>query len=147
MHTHEIAIFGGLANRMPHYAFFFMAFTIAGMGLPATSSFVGEFLVLIGTLHVNFWLSLFGALGMVFGVPYSLYLYRWVMFGKLVKPTLSAIQDLTRLEIAVFVPLMIATLWMGIYPANFSRIWAATATQMIAHYQAAPIAVAASKRE
>jgi NADH-quinone oxidoreductase subunit M len=147
MHTHEIAIFGGLANRMPHYAFFFMAFTIAGMGLPATSSFVGEFLVLIGTLHVNFWLSLFGALGMVFGVPYSLYLYRWVMFGKLVKPTLFAIQDLTRLEIAVFVPLMAATLWMGIYPSSFSRIWATTATQMIAQYQDSPTAVVASSRD
>jgi NADH-quinone oxidoreductase subunit M len=117
------------------------------MGLPATSSFVGEFLVLIGTLHVNFWLSLFGALGMVLGVPYSLYLYRWVMFGKLVKPTLSAIQDLTRLEIAVFVPLMAATLWMGIYPVSFSRIWATTATEMIAHYQASPTAAVASNSD
>lgn len=63
MHTHEIAQFGGLANRMPRYAFFFMAFTMAGMGPPATSGFVGEFLVLVGTLHVNFWLALFGAMG------------------------------------------------------------------------------------
>jgi NADH-quinone oxidoreductase subunit M len=84
---------------------------------------------------------------MVLGVPYSLYLYRWVMFGKLVKPTLSAIQDLTRLEIAVFVPLMVATLWMGIYPASFSRLWAATATQMIARYQAAPTAAVASNSD
>jgi NADH-quinone oxidoreductase subunit M len=69
------------------------------------------------------------------------------MFGKLVKPTLSAIQDLTRLEIAVFVPLMIATLWMGIYPPSFSRIWATTATQMIAHYQASPTAAVASNSD
>lgn len=135
MHTHEIAIFGGLANRMPLYAFFFMAFTMAGMGLPATSGFIGEFLVLIGALRINFWLALFGSIGLIFGVPYSLYLYRWIMFGKLTKSTLSAIQDLSRREVAVFVPLIVVTLWMGIYPSSFTGVWAATVTQMIAHHQ------------
>jgi NADH-quinone oxidoreductase subunit M len=138
MHTHEIATFGGLGHRMPRYAFFFMAFTMGGMGLPATSGFVGEFLVLIGTLHISFWLSLFGSIGIVLGVPYSLYLYRWIIFGKLTKPSLLAMQDLSRREVAVFVPLMVVMLWMGIYPSSFSGVWAATATQSIAHYQAAP---------
>ena len=149
MHTHEIVTFGGLANRMPRYAFFFMAFTMAGMGLPATSGFVGEFLVMIGALHINFWLALFGSMGMVLGVPYSLYLYRWIMFGKLTKATLSAIQDLSRREVALFAPLIVVTLWMGIYPSSFSGVWAATATQMIAHHQAAPhapVALAAVNR-
>ena len=110
MHTHEIVQFGGLANRMPRYAFFFMAFTMAGMGLPATSGFVGEFLVLVGALHVNFWLALFGSLGMVLGVASSLYLYRWIMFGKLTKATLSAIQDLSPREVVLFTPLVVITL-------------------------------------
>jgi NADH-quinone oxidoreductase subunit M len=137
MHTHEIARFGGLANRMPRYAFFFMAFTMAGMGLPATSGFVGEFLVLVGALHVNFWLALFGSMGMVLGVAYSLYLYRWVMFGKLSKATLSAIQDLSPREVALFAPLIVITFWMGIYPSSFRGFWAATAAAMISHHQAA----------
>jgi NADH-quinone oxidoreductase subunit M len=111
---------------------------MAGMGLPATSGFVGEFLVLIGALRISFWLSLFGSIGIVVGVPYSLYLYRWIMFGKLTKPRLLTIQDLSRLEFAVFVPLMVVTLWMGIYPSSFSGVWAATATQMTAHYEVAP---------
>jgi NADH-quinone oxidoreductase subunit M len=146
MHTHEIAQFGGLANRMPRYAFFFMAFTMAGMGLPATSGFVGEFLVLVGALHVNFWLALFGSMGMVLGVAYSLYLYRWIMFGKLTKATLSAIQDLSPREVALFAPLVVITLWMGIYPSSFSGFWAATAATMITRHQAAlhaPIMLAA----
>ena len=137
MHTHEIARFGGLANRMPRYAFFFMAFTMAAMGLPATSGFVGEFLVLVGALHVNFWLALFGSMGMVLGVAYSLYLYRWIMFGKLTKATLSAIRDLSPREVALFAPLIVITLWMGIYPSSFSGFWAATAAAMISHHQAA----------
>jgi NADH-quinone oxidoreductase subunit M len=137
MHTHEIARFGGLANRMPRYAFFFMAFTMAAMGLPATSGFVGEFLVLVGALHVNFWLALFGSMGMVLGVAYSLYLYRWIMFGKLTKATLSTIQDLSPREVALFAPLIVVTLWMGIYPSSFSGFWAATAAAMISHHQAA----------
>jgi NADH-quinone oxidoreductase subunit M len=146
MHTHEIAQFGGLANRMPRYAFFFMAFTMAGMGLPATSGFVGEFLVLVGALHVNFWLALFGSMGMVLGVAYSLYLYRWIMFGKLTKATLSAIQDLSPREVALFAPLIVITLWMGIYPSSFSSFWAATTEAMISHHQAAlqaPTSIAA----
>ncbi len=137
MHTHEIARFGGLANRMPRYAFFFMAFTMAAMGLPATSGFVGEFLVLIGALHVNFWLALFGSMGMVLGVAYSLYLYRWIMFGELTKATLAAIQDLSPREVALFVPMAAVTLWMGVYPSSFSGIWGATVAQMLAHNQAA----------
>jgi NADH-quinone oxidoreductase subunit M len=146
MHTHEIAQFGGLAKRMPRYAFFFMTFTMAGMGLPATSGFVGEFLVLVGALHISFWLALFGSMGIVLGVAYSLCLYRWIMFGKLTKATLSAIQDLSPREIALFAPLVIVTLWMGIHPSSFSGFWGATVAAMITHHQAAlqaPIKLAA----
>jgi NADH-quinone oxidoreductase subunit M len=137
MHTHEIAAFGGLANRMPRYAFFFMDFTMAGMGLPATSGFVGEFLVLVGALQISFWLALFGSMGMVLGVLYSLYLYRWIMFGKLTKAALAAIQDLTPREVALFVPLTAITLWMGIYPSSFSSFWDAAVANIVTQHQAA----------
>jgi NADH-quinone oxidoreductase subunit M len=143
MHTHEIAQFGGLTNRMPRYAFFFMAFTMANMGLPATSGFIGEFLVLVGALHVNFWLALFGSLGMVLSVVYSLYLYRWIIFGKLTKVALSTIQDLSPREVALFAPLIVITLWMGIYPSSFSGFWAATVATMITRHEAALHASAA----
>jgi NADH-quinone oxidoreductase subunit M len=146
VHTHEIARFGGLANRMPRYAFFFMAFTMAAMGLPATSGFVGEFLVLIGALHVNFWLALSGSMGMVLGVAYSLYLYRWIMFGELTKATLAAIQDLSPREVALFVPLAAVTLWMGVYPSSFSGMWGATVAEMVAQHSQAPASLAAMNR-
>jgi NADH-quinone oxidoreductase subunit M len=123
-----------------------MTFTMAGMGLPATSGFVGEFLVLVGALHISFWLALFGSMGIVLGVAYSLCLYRWIMFGKLTKATLSAIQDLSPREIALFAPLVIVTLWMGIHPSSFSGFWGATVAAMITHHQAAlqaPIKLAA----
>ncbi|MBV9655932.1 MAG: NADH-quinone oxidoreductase subunit M [Acetobacteraceae bacterium] len=137
MHTHEIAQFGGLAKRMPFYAFFFMAFTMGGMGLPATSGFVGEFLVLVGALHVSFWLALFGSMGIILGVAYSLCLYRWIMLDRLTKATLSAIQDLSPREIGLFVPLVLLMLWMGIHPSSFSSFWEATVAAVITHQQAA----------
>jgi NADH-quinone oxidoreductase subunit M len=137
MHTHEIDRFDGLANRMPFYAFFFLAFTMANMGLPALSGFVGEFLVIVGALQVNFWLALLGAMGMILGVTYSLYLYRRVMYGHITMPGLNAILDLSPREIAVFVPLLVLTLWMGIMPSSFTTFFDATVSGMVEHHQAA----------
>jgi NADH-quinone oxidoreductase subunit M len=137
MHTREIARYGGLADRMPLYALTFMIFTLASCGLPGTSGFVGEFLVIVGALQVNFWLALLGAMGMILGVAYMLYLYRRVIFGRLTKPDLLSILDLSPREIAIFVPLILITLWMGISPTSFSSFWDGSIESMVQQHTAA----------
>ena len=137
IHTREIARYGGLADRMPAYALLFMLFTMASIGLPGTSGFVGEFLVLVGAFQVNFWLALLGSLGMILGAGYMLYLYRRIIFGRITRDDLRAILDLSPREIAVFAPLVVLTLWMGIYPSSFSVFWDATVSAMVEHHQAA----------
>jgi NADH-quinone oxidoreductase subunit M len=119
IHTREIARYGGLGDRMPFYALVFMVFTMASIGLPGTSGFVGEFLVLVGAFQVNFWLALLGSLGMILGAAYMLYLYRRIIFGSITKDDLKSILDLSPREIGIFAPLIILTLWMGIYPSSF----------------------------
>jgi NADH-quinone oxidoreductase subunit M len=137
LHTHEIARFDGLADRMQVYALMFMVFTFASIGLPGTSGFVGEFLVLVGALQVNFWLALLGSMGMILGAAYMLYLYRRMIFGRITRDDLRAILDMSPREIAVFAPLVILTFWMGIYPSSFSAFWDATVAAMVQHQQAA----------
>jgi NADH-quinone oxidoreductase subunit M len=137
IHTREIARYGGLADRMPGYAFLFMLFTLASVGLPGTSGFVGEFLVLVGAFKVNFWLALLGSLGMILGVAYMLYLYRRIIFGALTRPELRRILDLSPREWAVFAPLVALTLWMGVYPSSFTGFWDATVGAMVERHQAA----------
>ena len=99
MHTREIAAYGGLVNRMPLYAFVFMVFTLANVGLPGTSGFVGEFLTLIGTFRVNTWVATLATLGTILSAAYALWLYRKVIFGKLEKPSLFHITDIGWREI------------------------------------------------
>ncbi|MGH7044173.1 MAG: NADH-quinone oxidoreductase subunit M [Acetobacteraceae bacterium] len=140
LHTREIARYGGLVERMPFYAFLFMLFVMASIGLPGTSGFVGEFLVIIGALHVNFWLALLGALGLILGPMYTLYLYRHVLFGRMTKPDLRGMFDLSPREIAVFAPLALLTIWMGIYPSSFTGFWDTTVTDMVAQHEQAMIA-------
>jgi NADH-quinone oxidoreductase subunit M len=137
MHTREIARYGGLADRMPLYGLTFMIFTMAAMGLPGTSGFVGEFLVIVGSLQVNFWLALLGGMGMILGAAYMLYLYRRVIFGRLTKEDLRSILDLSPREIAVFVPLILITFWMGIYPSSFNSFWDASVASMVQRHTAA----------
>jgi NADH-quinone oxidoreductase subunit M len=122
---------------MPLYAFTFMVFTLASVGLPGTSGFVGEFLVIVGSLQVNFWLALLGATGMILGAAYMLYLYRRVVFGRLTKEDLRSILDLSPREIAVFAPLILLTLWMGVYPSSFSGFWDASVAAMVQNHTAA----------
>ena len=137
IHTREIARYGGLADRMPAYAFIFMLFTLASVGLPGTSGFVGEFLVLVGAFKVSFWLALLGSMGMILGAAYMLYLYRRVIFGTLTRAELRDILDLTPREMAVFAPLVALTLWMGVYPSSFTAFWDASVGAMVEHHQAA----------
>lgn len=116
MHTRDIAAYGGLVARMPLYAAVFMIFTLANVGLPGTSGFIGEFLTLIGTFKVNSSVALFATVGVILSAAYALYLYRRVIFGVLEKPSLAAIGDLSWREAAVFAPLVLFTILYGVRP-------------------------------
>ncbi|TLG78485.1 NADH-quinone oxidoreductase subunit M [Methylocystis sp. B8] len=116
MHTREIAAYGGLVNRMPIYAFVFMLFTMANVGLPGTTGFIGEFLSLTGAFQANSWVALIATSGVVLSAAYALYLYRRVIFGALEKASLKSITDLTPREIAIFAPLVLITIYYGVQP-------------------------------
>ena len=137
IHSREIARYGGLADRMPKYAFAFMLFSMASCGLPGTAGFVGEFLVLVGAFKVNFWLAGLGSLGMILGAAYMLFLYRRVIFGSITRDDLRGILDLSAREVAVFAPLVVLTLWMGVYPSSFSGFFDAAVNAMVDHHHAA----------
>ena len=136
-HSREIADYGGLVNRMPKYALTFMIFMLASVGLPGTSGFVGEFLVLVGIFQVNTWVAALTATGMILGAAYMLWLYRRVIFGKLEKENLKSILDLNRREVAIFAPLVFAALLMGFYPAPFLDVMHASVANLLEQYQAA----------
>jgi len=136
---------GGLAARMPAYAALLMLFALGSMGLPGTSGFVGEILVIVGAMKVNFWVSLLGAAGMVLGAAYMLVMLRAVLFDKTTRPELDHMKDLRPAEFAMLVPLAFAVLWLGIYPASFTRIFDAPVTAMVQAHTAAlqpPVALA-----
>ena len=137
MHTREIAAYGGLVHRMPRYAFTFMIFTLASVGLPGLSGFVGEFLVLVGAFKANTWVATLAATGLILGAAYALWLYRKIIFGELTKDSLKGILDMNRREIAVFLPLLLLSLWMGVYPASFLDPMAASVDKLVGDYQAA----------
>jgi NADH-quinone oxidoreductase subunit M len=136
-HTREIAAYGGLVHRMPLYAATFMIFTMATIGLPGTSGFVGEFLTLVGAFRVNSWVAFLATTGIVLSAGYSLWLYRRVVFGPLEKPALRQILDMDAREIACFVPLILVTLWMGIYPPSFLNVTETSVAALIANYEGA----------
>jgi NADH-quinone oxidoreductase subunit M len=119
LHTREIARYGGLVNIMPYYALVFLFFTMASVGLPGTSGFVGEFLVLVGSFHNKPYVATLIASGLVLGAVYALWLYRRVMFGELVKTDLLKMPDLSAREWITFLPLVLCVLWLGIYPKPF----------------------------
>jgi NADH-quinone oxidoreductase subunit M len=135
MHTREIAAYGGLVNRMPVYALVFMVFTLANVGLPGTSGFVGEFLSLIGTFRVNTWVATLATIGTILSGAYALWLYRKVVFGKLEKPALFNIRDLGWREAVIFTPLVVLTILFGVYPKPVLDLSAASVTQLIDNYQ------------
>jgi NADH-quinone oxidoreductase subunit M len=135
IHTREIAAYGGLVNRMPIYAFVFMLFTMANVGLPGTSGFVGEFLSLVGAYQVNTWVAFLATTGVVLSAAYALWLYRRVVFGELQKDSLKNIMDLSPREIAIMAPLVLATLFFGIYPKPVFDVTAASVENLIAEHQ------------
>jgi NADH-quinone oxidoreductase subunit M len=135
MHTREIAAYGGLVNRMPLYAFAFMVFTLANIGLPGTTGFIGEFLTMLGTFRVNTWVATLAALGTILSAAYALWLYRKVIFGKLEKPSLFNIRDLGWREMVILAPLVILTIVFGIYPKPVLDVSATSVTQLIDNVQ------------
>ena len=137
IHSREISAYGGLVHRMPFYAFIFMVFMLASVGLPGTSGFVGEFLILIGTFQVNTWVALLGATGVIIGAAYMLYLYRRVIFGELTKDDLKKILDVSPREIAVFAPLILIVFFMGIYPIPFLDVMHSSVENLIERYHSA----------
>ena len=136
MHTREISAYGGLVERMPMYAFAFMIFTMANVGLPGTSGFVGEFLTLLSAFKANTWVAIFATFGVILSAAYALYLYRRVFFGPLEKPSLRGLQDLSLREIAVLAPLVLLTILYGIYPAPVLDVTAASVKNLVSHYEA-----------
>ena len=137
MHTREIAAYGGLVNRMPGYAAIFMLFTMANVGLPGTSGFVGEFLTIIGVFHVSTTTALFAASGVIFAAVYALSLYRRVVFGKIANEGLEEIKDVTRLELFIFIPLIIATLVFGIWPMPILELTSGSIEILVSDYHQA----------
>jgi len=137
LHTREIARYGGLARNMPIFAFCFMIFTLANVGLPGTSGFVGEFLILVGIFQKNTWVALLCTTGIIIGAAYALWLYRKVVFGELTKSDLKELLDMNKREIAVFTPLVVGTFAMGIYPAPFLDVMHAAVGNLIKQHHAA----------
>ncbi|MFC4270413.1 NADH-quinone oxidoreductase subunit M [Sneathiella chungangensis] len=137
MHTREIARYGGLVNRMPRYALIFMIFTMATIGLPGTSGFVGEFLILVGTYQVNTTVAFLATIGVILGAAYSLWLYRRVVFGELVKEDLKNIVDVGRREIIIFTPLILVAFWIGIYPEPFLDVMHASVINLMDQHETA----------
>ncbi len=134
MHTREISAYGGLVERMPRYAFAFMVFTMANVGLPGTSGFVGEFLTLMGVFQVNTWVAFGAAFGVILSAGYALWLYRRVIFGALTKDSLKGILDLNLREKIVMYPLIVLTIVFGFYPAPILDTTAATVNNLVSHY-------------
>jgi len=137
MHTREIDAYGGLVNRMPAYALIFMLFTMANVGLPGTSGFVGEFLTLMGIFQANTWVAMVATSGVILSAGYALWLYRRVVFGDLIKESLKTITDMTGRERAIFAPLVVMTILLGVYPALITDIIGPSVEALVGNYQTA----------
>jgi NADH-quinone oxidoreductase subunit M len=137
MHTREIDAYGGLVNRMPAYALIFMFFTMANVGLPGTSGFVGEFLTLVGVFQVNTWVAAVATTGVILSAAYALWLYRRVVMGDLIKESLRTITDMTKRERAIFAPLVVMTLLLGVYPRLVTDITGPSVEALISNVETA----------
>ncbi|KGM88692.1 NADH dehydrogenase subunit M [Roseovarius mucosus DSM 17069] len=137
MHTREIDAYGGLVNRMPAYALIFMFFTMANVGLPGTSGFIGEFLTLVGIFQVNTWVAAVATTGVILSAAYALWLYRRVVMGDLIKESLRTITDMTKRERAIFAPLVVMTLLLGIYPRLVTDITGPSVEALISNVETA----------
>ncbi len=142
MHTREIAFYGGLVSKMPVYAAFFLLFTMANVGLPGTSGFVGEILSMVGAYQVSPWIAFGAAFGMILSAVYALYLYREIIFGESVNEKLEDIADMTKREWIILTPLAVLTILLGVYPSLITDITGASVENLIANFNAATSQVA-----
>ena len=133
LHSRQIADYGGVANKMPVFAAFFMLFAMANSGLPGTSGFVGEFMVIMGAMQVNFWYAFLAATTLIFGAAYTLWMYKRVVFGAVANPAVEALQDINRREILILAILAAAVLWMGVYPLPLTEVMHTTVDDLLAH--------------
>jgi NADH-quinone oxidoreductase subunit M len=137
LHTRDIARYGGLVSNMPRYAAIFMFMMLASVGLPGTSGFVGEFLVLMGAFQANTWVAVLATIGIILGAAYMLFLYRRIIFGKLTKADLRDLLDLSPREVAVFAPIVVLVLWLGVYPQPVLDIFGPAVEQLVRNHQTA----------
>ncbi len=137
MHTREIDAYGGLVNRMPAYALVFMLFTMANVGLPGTSGFVGEFLTLMGIFQANTWVAAVAATGVILSAAYALWLYRRVVMGDLIKESLKSITDMDRREKWIFAPLVAMTILLGVYPSLVTDVIGPSVENLLSGYETA----------
>jgi NADH-quinone oxidoreductase subunit M len=144
MHTREIAAYGGLVERMPKYAVAFMVFTMANVGLPGTSGFIGEFLTLLSAFKANTWVAILATTGVILSAAYALYLYRRIIFGALEKANLRSIMDLSPREVAILAPLILLTIFYGFYPAPVLDVTATSVKNLVQNYQSAQLTSAAA---
>jgi NADH-quinone oxidoreductase subunit M len=133
LHSRQIADYGGVANKMPVFAAFFMLFAMANSGLPGTSGFVGEFIVIMAAIKVNFWYGFFAAITLITGAAYTLWMYKRVVFGAVVHPAVEGMNDINGREITVLAILALAVLWMGLYPLPLMEVMHITVDDLLAH--------------
>ena len=133
VHSRQIADYGGVVNTMPKFAALFMLFTMANAGLPATSGFVGEFMVILGAVKLNFWVAFAAASSMVLGAAYSLWMYKRVIFGDVANDHVKELTDINGREFLILSVLAICTLWMGIYPQPFTDVMHASVNDLLRH--------------
>jgi NADH-quinone oxidoreductase subunit M len=137
LHTREIARYGGLVHRMPRYAAFFLIFTLANVGLPGTTGFVGEFLVLVGVFQVNTWVAFLATTGIILSAGYALWLYRRVIFGVLEKADLKSVKDMNAREVAILAPLLAAIIFFGVYPQPILDVMHVSVENLISEHHVA----------
>ncbi|MDR4517102.1 MAG: NADH-quinone oxidoreductase subunit M [Nitrosomonas sp.] len=133
LHSRQIADYGGVVNKMPVFAAFFMLFAMANAGLPGTSGFVGEFMVIMGAMKVNFWYAFLAATTLIFGAAYTLWMYKRVIFGAVASPAVEGLQDISKREFVVLAILALAVLWLGVYPFPLTDVMHATVDNLLVH--------------
>lgn len=133
LHSRQISDYGGVANKMPIFAAFFMLFAMANAGLPGTSGFVGEFMVIMGSAQVNFWYAFLAATTLIFGAAYTLWLYKRVIFGEVANAAVEGLKDVNKREFAILAILAIAVIWLGVYPFPLTEVMHATVDDLLAH--------------
>lgn len=133
LHSRQIADYGGVVNKMPIFAAFFMLFAMANAGLPGTSGFVGEFMIIMASIKTNFWYAFLAATTLIFGASYTLWMYKRVIFGAVASPAVEQLNDISKREFAILAILAIAVLWMGVYPYPVTEVMHATIDHLLVH--------------